>query len=314
MAVDKPSQVGGGTPARSQSSTAGDPTCHVCKKATKRSVAVSCVTCGNTGHVACLVSGFVTTNGGANKSGTQWLADFLNNGNFRYVCQQCVENKSTSSSQQCPAADADSGKQQSLLSSAEATQLRGDIAALQSSVQALAKQLSELKPAIASQPAASQENSKPSYSSMVSSNITSTVRQAVTESFNRQRKVERISATVAVHSLPDNGRDYKDLHELLVKLQCDVKVLSCFRIGHFKSGSKPRLLKVELPSAGDREDVIEAAKKLRDSEQTSKIRIVKWLPREEMDKMKQLWKECEDSLAALLRAAKRPGDVDPETA
>ena len=89
------SQSDGGTPGRSQSTTASDPACHACKKTAKKAMAVKCVTCGNFCHVTCLVNNFVSINGGANKSGTQWLADFLNHGNFRYTCQQCLATNTT---------------------------------------------------------------------------------------------------------------------------------------------------------------------------------------------------------------------------
>ena len=53
---------------------------------------------------------------------------------------------------------------------------------------------------------------------------------------------------------------------------------------------KPRLLKVELSSPGERYDLLSAAKKQKEAD----VRASKWLPRDEFTKLKQLRLHCDE--------------------
>ena len=51
------------------------------------------------------------------------------------------------------------------------------------------------------------------------------------------------------------------------------------------------MLKVKLRSAAGREDLLSAAKRTKFNDIA--IRIAKWLPRNEFNKLKQLWQQCD---------------------
>ncbi len=282
-------------------------TCHSCNKPiTGRCIAtaVKCTTCGASSHMNCLINNFTSTYGGALKTSLQWLSEFLRFSNFRHVCCACVEAKKSGFSDRVFPVDA--------LGSVDMPKLHNDIASLQSSylilsdsISHISSQLADLKnslqPTIVGQPSMEKDSQPaaagsatnrpkpPSYAAIVSNDVSMAVKQAVAETFSKQRKVERINATIAVHGLPENGKDYQDLLAVFANLGCKAKILSSARIG--KTSGKPRLLKVELQSAAEREDLLSATKSVKLA--APKIYITKWLPREEFVKLKQLWQKCD---------------------
>ena len=151
-----------------------------------------------------------------------------------------------------------------------------------------------------------------SYVSAVTKNLHKTVKTAVAETFRKQRIDERTNATVAIHGLAERGLDYDDLHDMLSQLGCKAKDVGCVRFGRAVKlsdgnkqsnvSSKPRLLKVELQSSFERDDLLVAAKKLKANQNTAFIYISKWLPCEEFQRLKQLWQrydQLNDKEAAL---------------
>ena len=99
----------------------------------------------------------------------------------------------------------------------------------------------------------------------------------------------------AAHDMPENGSDCQDFHAILDKLGCKTEVMICIRLGRAmadtsKAGNKakPRIMKVELSSISEREDILTAVRKLIKRSTSDSVRIVKWLPREEFAKLKQL--------------------------
>ena len=52
-----------------------------------------------------------------------------------------------------------------------------------------------------------QRQLPPSYAKVVSSDLADAVKLAVSESLDKQRKVQRINSTVALYGMPDNGQD-----------------------------------------------------------------------------------------------------------
>ena len=81
-------------------------------------------------------------------------------------------------------------------------------------------------------------------------------------------------------------------------------VISCIRLEKAPNSQssakvKPKLLKVELSSLGERNDLLSAAKK----QKLANVRVSKWLPRDEFAKLKQLWLHCDDLNG---KAAARP--------
>ena len=86
--------------SQSQPAAGGQPdTCCLCKKlvGAKSSAIVRCASCTTYCHVSCIVNKFAVPYGTALKNSAQWLADFLNAGNFQFVCNACVESKSAGS-------------------------------------------------------------------------------------------------------------------------------------------------------------------------------------------------------------------------
>jgi hypothetical protein len=65
------------------------PTCQLCMK-TVVDKSIKCAGCGEVCHAGCLVSDFNAANGGTQKPGYQWLADFMQAGNFLFACKSCI--------------------------------------------------------------------------------------------------------------------------------------------------------------------------------------------------------------------------------
>ena len=80
-----------------------------------------------------------------------------------------------------------------------------------------------------------------SYAATVSNDVSKTFKQALVETFNKHRKVERISTTATVHNLPENGKDNQDLQAVFTTWGYKAKILTCVRLN--KASGKPKMLK-----------------------------------------------------------------------
>jgi hypothetical protein len=137
----------------------------------------------------------------------------------------------------------------------------------------------------------------PSYASVASGDISKAVKLAVTETFNKQRKSERDSATVAVYGLKENNRDQRDLYDAFVLLGCNAKIDSYVRLGRARDSDgkaevKSRMLKVTLRSISDRDDLLSAVKGIKRFPQIAHLRVSKWMQPDELKKIKLLRQQC----------------------
>ena len=278
-------QANGDTPAATQSANV----CSVCTSAVGRSACtVSCATYTRSVHLKCLVVKYKDTGVGVNKNSLEWLNGFIKHAGLQYMCQVCAANIGNTQS----SAGSGNPRGNSLASSdnKQISILRDEISAigkrvdnLQSNI--LAK-IQSLVDALSTTPAftgyaavddAAKAKSPSSgsllYVSAVTKNLHETVKTAVAETICKQCIDERTNATMSVHGLAERGHDYDDLHDMLSQLRCKAKVVGCVRFSHaVKSSdenkqsdvsSKPRLLKVELQSSIEKDNLLVAAKKLK---------------------------------------------------
>ena len=96
----------------------------------------------------------------------------------------------------------------------------------------------------------------------------------------------------AAHDVPENGSDCQDFHAILDNLGYKTEVMICIRLGRAladtsKAGSKAmlKIMKVELSSINEREDILSAARKMVKHSTSDSVRMVKWLLREEFAKL-----------------------------
>ena len=279
------SQSDGGTPGRSQSTTASDPPCHACKKTAKKAMAVKCLTCGNFCHVTCLVNNFISINGGANKSGTQWLADFLNHGNFRYICQQCLATNTTQQASDAAISDL----------SARIGDVTARIDCLKNDLSCKFQQLFDATTTYGSnQPtSAAFTTSKPSFADMAATDISKAVKSAVRE----QRKEDMDRSTVVVYGFPEGGNDQYELSCMFDFLRCNCDILRHRRIGWANSkGKRPssRPIKVELRNPGDVSLVLSRVRHLRGDAYYEGVNVSRWLTDDDLNGIKALRQKCRD--------------------
>ena len=85
----------------------------------------------------------------------------------------------------------------------------------------------------------------------------------------------------------------KILFNLMV---CDVRVIRVVRIGRYDKSSsrKARLLKVELKSIFERNNLLQASKFFKDHSSTSKLFIKRWLQPDELKEFKVIQKQCRE--------------------
>ena len=77
-------------------------------------------------------------------------------------------------------------------------------------------------------------------------------------------------------------------------MQC--RVLHQVRIGHTPAAGdkkKPRLIKAELSTSLDCDHLLSSAKKLKTDHAMANIAVARWIPLEEMQKVKLLRSRCE---------------------
>jgi hypothetical protein len=138
-----------------------------------------------------------------------------------------------------------------------------------------------------------------SYAGIVTKDLHQVVQKTVTDVLKSE---ERNLATVAVHGLPDSGRDRDALHEILSDAGCNVNIVSTVRIGKLSTLSspssakvtRPRLLKVVLASLAERDRFILAVSKAARSKMPNGIFASQWLSKEDFAKVKALRLRCRE--------------------
>ena len=99
----------------------------------------------------------------------------------------------------------------------------------------------------------SNTSKPPSLAEIVSKDLEKIVKSTVVDTFNMQRNNDRRKLYVAIYGMPEEGRDYSDVIDMIAYLRCESLVIACERIGREQRSSdqgKPRPLKVELSAAG----------------------------------------------------------------
>ena len=99
----------------------------------------------------------------------------------------------------------------------------------------------------------SNTSKPPSLAEIVSKDLEKIVKSTVVDTFNMQRNNDRSKLYVAIYGMPEEGRDYSDVIDMIAYLRCESLVIACERIGREQRSSdqgKPRPLKVELSAAG----------------------------------------------------------------
>ena len=111
------------------------------------------------------------------------------------------------------------------------------------------------------------------YSAAFAGNLSKTVKSAIAESMRQQKNAERSNATVAVNNMREDGNDVRDGQDLFNFMDYDVRVIRAVRTGrHDKSSSrKARLLKVELQSIFEKNNILQASKFLKYQPSIAKI-------------------------------------------
>ena len=102
------------------------------------------------------------------------------------------------------------------------------------------------------------------------------------EIMKKQRNEERALASVAVYGQPECSNDRADVNSVCFSIGCNVRIISMVLIGKpcqhqsALTRTQPRLLKVKLSRQGDRDKLLDAAKKLKGYQRYSQISISPW--------------------------------------
>ena len=112
----------------------------------------------------------------------------------------------------------------------------------------------------------------PTYTAVVSNDLSNVIKSAVFQSIREQKEVERNKSCIAIHGMQKYCCDLSDVQELCRYLEYSALVISALRIGRFnKSANKPRLLKVQFQTTTNKSLLLRVAKFLRDDLSTSSI-------------------------------------------
>jgi hypothetical protein len=193
------------------------------------------------------------------------------------------------------------------------TQIRSDLAALQSSfssmsesIMQLVQQVSDLKcqlqPVTMNQQCDNSQADKstlkmlpPTYANVVSNSIAESVKKAVAASM-KDHIVSQNKSSVIVYGLPEQGHDAHDIIEVLKSLSINCVPVGSFRMGKRPadpSHDRPRPMKVILSNASDRNSVLSAANQLKKNKSYNRVNIVKFLSADELAIVKQVRARCE---------------------
>lgn len=127
----------------------------------------------------------------------------------------------------------------------------------------------------------SSEGTKKSYADIASKN-SAPGRIVTVADLHSAQKADMDSRSIVVVGLLEHACDMSDAEELVKEIDISARVVECFRMGVQKEPStKPRLLKVILPSSTVARSVLQGANKLKVSKRFSTVYIRKSMSRDE---------------------------------
>ena len=127
---------------------------------------------------------------------------------------------------------------------------------------------------------------------VASKNLNDAVQFAVDATIRKHKNEDRDHASFAIHNFRDRRNDANDVREFCEFIECNVCIVRTTWLGHVVKAKKPRFLKVELASSGDRDILLLAAKYLKDDPSTISICISQWVQPDELAKLKSLHDHC----------------------
>lgn len=264
----------------------------------KNSCVINCANCSQSVLLACLIHQYALS-GGPSRNSAEWLQAFLTNSGFVYMCLACRHNQNK-----------DVGNSTLVGNQHEVAKLRADICSIKKTMESLSVSVSDvthqiitLKDNILPMQDASDvtvnnnsNNHKPTYASMVSKSFVDSVKKAVSESLKDRDVSDRDNASIVLYGLKEAKQDGRDASNILNAIAAKCKVVACYRLGRATestSASRPRPLKVVLPSTTDRQQVLKLSNKLKGHKAFGGVNIAQWLPRENYFKIKKLRQDCQ---------------------
>jgi hypothetical protein len=255
---------------------------------------LSCDHCGNYMHAACIDPNIPAEVLHYMKSANRFT-------NLRMFCNTCVISFDKDVISVMPRAD-------------EHAAVLQDISGIKQSISELNTKLSDMVVAVNAislhkddgSTSVGQVHSAPaiqqsSYASIVAKDLPHIVKTAIAEVIKQQHSEEKDMASLVVYGLRDTGHDLREVGDLLRMLGCEKISLHFSRLGRLAANNtRPRPLKLECDSVGDRDRLLSAAK-MRTIPRG--ISISPWLRPDEMLKVKSLRLRCKELNDLTLPAA-----------
>jgi len=292
--------------------------CCLCKGQVKVAVQwLQCAHCNEGVHLPCLLKKF--KDGGNDvplKNKQEWLLEFIKSASLAYHCEACLngpapEVKDVSSSSISMNTVSNSKPSSKELESepavvlndlrCEITSVSRRVDEMQRSIHNQLQQLMDastgLLHASTDQTGNSHSVNSTTYASVLSKSVSETIKSAIVENIEYQKKADIDKKSIAVYGFPEDGKDYDDLHDLLAYLHCHGDIVQHMRIGRAAGQGKTntgRPLKVILRLASDCDYVLSRVNLLRKNSYYDGVYISRWLSQEEMCKLKLLRQRCFD--------------------
>ena len=250
----------------------------------------------------------------------EWIHGLLHHIGLQYTCQSCAAVHGN------PQATTQPGYSDCTKHTCTKQPLHDEVVSLKSSMQAvtgcvsqIAQQIIELKSLLhlkthkldSSSPVEPSTASSPSaklpYAAAASDKWKKAVKTAVAETLREQRATDWEKTLVVIRNLSEHSNDVNDVRDLYEYLGCKVAVAKAVRIKSYVSPKKPRLLRVELASASDKNSLLASSKFLKDDSSTANIYIAPWLLSEELAKLRLVQSRCRqlnDKAASTIKGRK----------
>ena len=199
----------------------------------EKAYTISCTQYVKATHLSCLVDQNKQSGAGPLKNNLDWYYGFIQYLDLYVLCSSCRSLASIHViSNNVMIATGESGLRLQISSNnnqlAKSPHSLNSVAAFTSSLSS-SKLMSSGMEALTSL----YESTSTSYVSVLSKNVTDTVKSVISENIKRLKKADNDGSTFVVNGFLEEGSDYNDLNDMLGYVRCRGDILNHMKIGRF---------------------------------------------------------------------------------